>query len=313
MADEEVNASPWDVFINLLAVIALYASVWALLAVLFSFTDLAFPDPLDSRIDLRDDIRYALAVLIIFFPAYVWSWRAIELDLVANPDKRRRWLRTCPIYLTLFLAGMLALGDLSCLVYYFLTGELTVRFILKVVAIAIVAGSTFWFYLHALRRAPGPFPPATRLFAYACYAAVAIAIVAGFAVAGSPRQARLQRLDNRRLEDLADIQRNIVDYWQRKRVLPASLDRLNDDIAGFHPPTDPETNRGYDYRATSSLAFELCADFARSDHDVRHNIGRWGWQLRESADAWNHDAGHYCFTRTIDPTRYPLPPTTTSP
>jgi hypothetical protein len=306
VTDDEIKASPWDVFINLLAVIALYAAMWAALALLFSFVDLALPDPADRQIDIRDSIRGSLAVLIIFFPAYVWAWRTIEVDLATNPEKRRRWLRTCPIYLTLFLAGLLALGDLSYLVYYFLTGDLTLRFVLKVAAIGTVAGSVLAFYLHFLRREPGRFARGTRLFAYATCATVAIAVVAGFAIAGSPRQARLQRLDTKRIEDLAEIQRNVVDYWRRKRVLPASLDKLNDDLAGFTAPLDPESNRAYEYRATGSTWFELCADFALKDDDARHTAARWAWSIANGPDtAWNHEAGHFCFNRTIDPSRYP--------
>lgn len=306
MTEEQAKSSPWDVFINLLAAIALYAAMWSVLSLLFSFIDLRLPDPADRPLDLRDDIRSALAVLIIFFPAYVWAWRTIEIDLAANPDKRRRWLRTCPIYLTLFLAGLFALGDLSYVVYYFLTGDLTSRVILKVAAIGLVAGAVFGFYLYLLRREPGIFAPGARLFGYtSCLMAVAVAI-AGFGVAGSPTRARLQRLDAKRIQNLADIQTKLVSYWQQKRNLPRSIDDLNDDLGGFTAPSDPETRQPYDYRATGATSFDLCANFALKDYDVRRTVYVW---VPESDggynSAWNHDAGHVCFTRTIDPSRNP--------
>jgi len=306
VTDEQAKSSPWDVFINLLAVIALYAAMWSVLSLLFSFIDLRLPDPADRPLDLRDSIRSALAVLIIFFPAYVWAWRTIEVDLAANPEKRRRWLRTCPIYLTLFLAGLFALGDLSYVVYYFLTGDLTSRVILKVAAIGLVAGAVFGFYLYLLRREPGIFAPGARLFGYAsCLMAVAVAVV-GFEVAGSPTRARLQRLDAKRIQSLADIQTKLVNYWQQKRNLPRSIDELNDDLGGFTAPSDPETHQPYEYRATGATSFDLCADFALKDYDVRRTVYVW---VPESDggynSAWNHDAGHVCFTRTIDPSRNP--------
>ncbi len=305
MTNEEPKTSPWDVFINLLAVIGLYASVWSALALVFAFVEVALPDPLDSPLDIRDGIRYALAILIIFFPASVWAWREIEIDLAANPEKRRRWLRTCPIYLTLFLGGLLALGDLSCVVYYFLTGDLTLRFLLKVVAIGVVTVSIFAFYLRALRREPGQFTVGTRLFGYAACGATLIVVVIGFAIAGSPTQARVQRLDTQRLDDLAQIQGKVLDYWKRQRVLPASLDKLDDDLSEWSAPKDPVSNQGYDYRATGSTSFELCADFARKEEDARRTAGRRAWKIRSSPDIWNHEAGHFCFSRTIDPSRYP--------
>jgi hypothetical protein len=305
VTNEEPKTSPWDVFINLLAVIALYASVWAALALLFAFIEIALPELADGQIDIRDNVRYALAVLIIFFPAYVWAWREIEIDLAGNPEKRRRWLRTCPIYLTLFLAGLLALGDFSCAVYYFLTGDLTLRFILKVAAIAVVTVSLFAFYLHTMRREPGQFRRGARLFAYAACATTLIVVFVGFAIAGSPTQARQRRLDTQRLNDLAQIQVNVLDYWKRQRILPASLDKLDDDLSDWSVPKDPVSNKVYDYRATGSTSFELCADFARKDDDARHTVGREAWKIRDSPDIWNHEAGHFCFSRAIDPSRYP--------
>ena len=45
--------------IHLLAVIALYVSVYGALSLLFQFTNLALPDPLDRQIDVRDYIPMA--------------------------------------------------------------------------------------------------------------------------------------------------------------------------------------------------------------------------------------------------------------
>ncbi len=59
-------------------------------------------------------------------------------------------------------------------------------------------------------------------------------------------------------------------------------------------------------RATGANSFDVCADFALKDYDVRRTVYVW---VPESDggynSAWNHDAGHVCFTRTIDPSRNP--------
>ncbi len=302
MNDEEIKGSPWDVFIHLLAVIALYASIAGALTTMFQYVNLVFPDPMDVGIDVRNWIREGVALLVIFFSAYVWAWRSIEIDLAANPGKRRLWIRTCPIYLTLFLAGLFALGDLACLVYYFMGGDLTSRFLLKVTAILAVSGAVFWFYLNALRREPGPLPRATRTFVYSIAAVVGAIVITGFATAGSPARARLARLDVNRIEDLRNIQFQIIRYWQSKAVLPASLDQLRDELSGFSPPHDPENRKPYGYRVTSPTSFELCTDFALTDFDTRRSLPQW---LRNDDTVWNHQAGHVCFTRTIDPALYP--------
>ncbi|MDO8433762.1 MAG: DUF5671 domain-containing protein [Candidatus Binatus sp.] len=304
MKEKEIEGSLWDVFIHVLAVIALYVSIVGALTVLFQYVNLSLTDTADVEVDVRDRIRWGVASLLIFFPAYVWAWRLIEMDLSENPEKKKLWVRTCPIYLTLFLAGLLALSDLACLVYYFMSGDLTSRFLLKVIAVLLVSGAVLWFYLSALRRVPGPLPSATRAFAYATFLLVGLLVIAGFATAGSPSRAHLARLDVTRIENLQDIQREIVEYWQNKMALPTSLDQLSDSISGFSPPRDPATSASYGYHAVSPTSFELCADFALRDFDTEHTLPSWT-RMRLGKIYWNHEAGHFCFSRTIDPARHP--------
>jgi Domain of unknown function (DUF5671) len=299
-SDERARGTPWDVFIHLLAVIALYASISGALILAFQFANLALPDPTEHSCEAHDWVRQGVAWLLIFFPTYVWAWRSIEADLAANPGKRRLWIRTCPIYFTLFVAGLLALGDLACLVYYFMSGELTARFILKLAAILVVSGGVLWFYRDALRREPGPLPVGTRVLAYVASGAAALLVIAGFAVAGSPARARLARLDATRIANLDTIQDKIVGYWRNKAVLPTSLDQLTDPLSGFAAPRDPESKRPYGYRVFNPTSFQLCANFSLSNFHVPSQ----SWPS-QSGRFWNHSAGHVCFTRTIDPDRYP--------
>ena len=56
------------------------------------------------------------------------------------------------MYLTLFVAAGVLIGDLTTLVYNVLGGELTVRFLLKVATVAAIAGAIFSHYLLDLRR-----------------------------------------------------------------------------------------------------------------------------------------------------------------
>jgi uncharacterized protein DUF5671 len=316
LSQELTKGSPWDVFIHLLAVVTLYCSAYATLTLLFQYINLALPDPLDDRVAVSDYVRYAVALLIVSFPAYCWAWHAIEVDLAANPGKRRLWVRTCPIYLTLFLAGLLILGDLVCLIYYFLGGDLASRFALKIAAILLVAGAVFSFYRNALRRAPGDFPAATRYFAYGVATLLTALAATGFVIVGAPSGARAMRFDSEKAQDLANLQSQIVSYWQRKGTLPASLDLLSDSISGYTPPTDPQSKAPYGYRVTGTASFELCADFnAKADEKVRSPEA---WMIPErpgryAATNWNHPSGHMCFARTIDEVRYPRGKPTAGP
>jgi hypothetical protein len=60
----------------------------------------------------------------------------------------RKWLT----YLTLLVAASAIVGDGVTLVYNLLSGELTTRFILKVVVVAIIAAAVFGYYTWSNRR-----------------------------------------------------------------------------------------------------------------------------------------------------------------
>jgi hypothetical protein len=59
----------------------------------------------------------------------------------------RKWLT----YITLYIATGIIIGDLITLLTYVLNGDLTLRFVLKVLAVLLIAGSIFGYYLWDLR------------------------------------------------------------------------------------------------------------------------------------------------------------------
>lgn len=300
----------------LLATILLYGSAWSVGSLLFAYINVAFPDPLNYYYDAGGAIRWALALLIIIFPVYFWVARVLFKDTEQDAAKRdikvRKWL----LYLTLFLAALLIIGDLVALIYNFLQGEITMRFLLKVLSILAIGAAIFWYYLYDLRRAAGTFSTAAKWFIRGVLAAVVIIVVAGIVIAGSPFKQRAVRFDQQKVSDLQNIQYQIVNYWQAKGVLPKTLDDLRDPIMGFVPPQDPESGAAYTYTTSGKLSFELCAEFHYSS--AEEQVGGMASRAVPAAPApivgtgrggivetWDHAAGHACFPRTIDPQRYP--------
>jgi hypothetical protein len=135
----------------------LYTSAYNLGSLAFDFVNLAIPDPVwfDSGFDYvasaREGIRWSVSALIVAFPVFLYtSWltsRAIGRDPVKRASKIRRWLT----YLTLFIAATVLIADVTTLIYNLLGGELTMRFVLKVLTVAVIAGTVFTFYLRDLR------------------------------------------------------------------------------------------------------------------------------------------------------------------
>jgi hypothetical protein len=148
--------SAQEVFTYALLFTALYVSAFNLVALVFHFIDLAIVEPrfTDVPQGLRayEAMRGNIAALIVAFPLFFFLFRAIERGLAADPTQRdskpRKWLT----YLTLFIAAGVLIGDLSGLVYRLLGGDLTIRFLLKVAAVGVIAGGVFAYFLSDIRR-----------------------------------------------------------------------------------------------------------------------------------------------------------------
>lgn len=301
------QTSPKDVFLQLFSIAGLYAAAGSLVALLFEYVNVLVPDPLAyyGPEGSYSSIRWALASLVIVFPLYIGSIWFLERNYAVNPAAReiktRKWL----VYFTLFLAALIMAGDFVALVYALLNGDLTLRFALKALAVLLIVGTIFAQYLAAMRE--GGRSKAMRICAWGAIGAVLIAIVYGFFLVGSPQEERLRQFDLRRTNDLQTIQSEIVNYRMVKGRLPASLHDLKDDIRGFVPPADPVTSVPYRYTVKGPLSFELCATFERASDASAPQVAKPAYPRGNAIEEnWSHGAGETCFSRTIDPERYPI-------
>jgi hypothetical protein len=147
------SLSAREAFTYLLLFSTLYVVAFQLGSLLFDFINQAFPDPASSVNERfsRDSIRFSVSSLIVALPVFLYMSRLTNRETTLDPTKRmspvRRWLT----YLTLFIAACVLLGDVTTLVYSVLGGELTTRFVLKVIVVAAIAGTVFWYYVSDLR------------------------------------------------------------------------------------------------------------------------------------------------------------------
>lgn len=280
-----------EAFLYLLLFATLYLSAWHVGSLLFDLINLAFPDPADApyaRDRSGSSMRWSVAGLVIAFPVFVFVARHLARELDDSPVRRlsavRRWLT----YLTLFVAATVLIGDMIVLVYNLLGGELSVRFLLKVLVVAVIAGTVFGWYLQDLRRAERETTGASgagRRVLGAAAVVVLATLVAAVVVIKPPSAERDVRLDNRREQDLARIARLVDAYYRRTGALPGNLEALATPGTGL--PGDPVGGAPYEFEATGDRGYRLCAQFATDT--ARDQRRPWG------GDAWLHGAGRHCF------------------
>jgi hypothetical protein len=331
---EHKKITPLFFFLSLGTVVALIASVSAFLNLAFETLNHALPDVLTDSFTYGyanysySGVRSALALLIIIFPVYLvlerfWSSAGRKSDLFKGNEILRRWA----IYLILFLSSITAIVDLVVLVRYFVSGEITTRFILKVAITLIAAGIAGWYYIREISL-----QKERKWFGIIGSILVVGVIIWSFSVIGSPFHQRKLRIDQRRVDDLQSIQWQVISYWQQKEKLPAALTDISTPLSGFVIPQDPEFQKGrvYEYAKTGDKSFELCATFdlpmpkgwVPGSTGGVYPMAFGGDTMRDVAvsavapypgvggDSWDHDAGYKCFARTIDPDVYPPFPKT---
>jgi hypothetical protein len=311
---DKPRTTPKDFFLWAGAMVALYWSVIAFIFLVFNYIDYAFPNALSylAQNPYDSGVGNEMAAIVVLFPVYVVLMWLIRRDAARDISRKEIWVRRWALILTLFLAGVSIAGDLIVLLSTSFSGnELTAGFLLKTLILLLVAAGIF---MHFIADFWGYWDKNLRYNRFAGAAAgllLALTVIAGFVMFGTPWQAREYRLDAQRVADLRNVQLYILQYWQSKDALPANLTDLNDPISSSEVPTDPQSGSQYGYKITGTTSFELCADFNASDYSATpytqpepanlYGVSSGGG----ISDYWGHAAGYICFDRTIDPQRYP--------
>lgn len=307
------KAGPKDFFLWLGAMVALYSSVVAFLTLTFEYINNAFPDPLAYSYDpYSGSIKFAIATLVVASPLFLVLMRIIRSDIAKVPEKADIWVRRWALYLTVFIAGFTVATDLVTLIYYFLDGEITMRFALKVLIVLLVAGAGLLHFLADIWGYWLSYPKRALYVSYAVGILIVATIASGFLIIGSPMDARLYKFDDQKVSDLQNIQWQVVNFYQQKGKVPASLQELVDPISGWTLPADPQTGEQYSYKADGT-SFQLCANFNKESRLGALGVSRPMQSIKEPGvdgdlafSPWNHGSGVMCFDRNIDSERYPL-------
>lgn len=320
-------------FLSLGVLSTLITSVVSFLNLVFETLNKRFPDVLNSTYQYGystyeyEGIRMALATLIIVFPIFMvvsYFWRKFsQMEMGLIDEIIKKWV----MYIILFLSSLIVAIDLVTLVRYFISGEITLRFVLKVITVMVVAGLIGFYYIFLLKEKEGFRSKTGMIFAVTGIVLVLASVIYSFAIIGSPTKQRLLRLDNRRVEDLQNMQYQIINFWQQKERLPKDLTELTNPISGYSLPVEPEFEKGkkYEYNVKGLLEFELCATFSepmpkgwreysngggfpmmpRAVYEKDISVSSYPYPGAGVNESWDHQEGRTCFTRKIDKDIYP--------
>lgn len=152
------SGSAKDAFLYLLSFSTLATWTIGLGAVVFTLIERWIKDPVSQNnyyASTYYQMADSLACIIVAFPVYLFTMRYITREVDIHPEKLESPVRKWLTYIALLIAAGIVVGDLITFLTYFLRGELTARFVAKVVTTLVIAGGVFWYYMGSLaRRAP---------------------------------------------------------------------------------------------------------------------------------------------------------------
>lgn len=292
-----------DAFFHLLTFTTLYSTIIASMVLMFEYLNRLLPDAARQAYYVYSSdfssIRWSLAVVMVSFPLFMFLSRILHREFTKHPEKLFSGIRKWLTYLTLFVTACTLIGDVITLFFYFLDGELSTRFILKVMTVFVLSGLPFWYYFTVVRQEQEKYAtsPVHKVFFGLMSVIVPLVFVWGIFIVGSPMYGREQRFDDQRVSDLRSIQNEILDqvYGDKRYVdsassmtaLPKPLPKSLDEVAENADYTkievkDPKTGVPYEY-IVKGTSYDLCANFGLS-RDQSYDI------------FWNHEAGRHCFT-----------------
>lgn len=245
-------------------------------------------------------LQFGIASLLVFAPVYFVVSKFIYKSLFNGEVKRDSALRRWLTYLILFVSFLVFAGYLVGFIISFLNGELTLKFLLKVITVLAIAATVFSFYFYDIARkeTENKKDKIIKNYFIASLSAVIMVFVGSFFVADNPSFSRNKRLDDNVIGKFNQIDSCIEEYYREKKELPRDLESAKNNCTYLLDKSlaDEVTKKAFEYKVKDGKKYELCADFRTSNKDKKNDDPYYYNQEMKST---SHDKGWQCLERKI--------------
>ena len=289
-----------DFLLNIASIIALYTIVGSTLNLLFTVIGKAYPKITNEHYYYSQSISWPVSILIILFPIFVTIMYFLEKSYGLDSEKRNSGIHKWLTYITIFIGGIILIGDFVTVLYYFIDGqEMTTGFILKALTVLVISLAVFFYFISEVR---GKLNSMSRKVWTVVTAVIILgSIVWGFSVLGSPRTQQLLKYDEQKVNNLQNLNSQVVSYYSEKGTLPNLIKDMENGNY-YIQIMDPQTQKPYEYQKINNTTYNLCAEFNKASDGANQLT-----QPNPDNKSWKHSAGRYCFVQTINPNIYSYP------
>ncbi|MEY3106016.1 MAG: hypothetical protein RIT35_176 [Pseudomonadota bacterium] len=297
MSDDILNTqnTPKLFFYLAIAMISLACVCFSSLTISFELIEY-FSSNSYEKWKLATNTRFPLSVLIISLPTLYLSFYGVKLGIGQAKFSLSSKLFTWMIYIALVISVIVAIIDWSCLVYWFLAGELTTITNLKIGAVAIAAFFTISYLVMLLKNTSG-------FIRYILVGTISLTLLVMIALTfkeiPSISDTRMKKNDIEQTRMLIDLYSDISKYYDTSKSLPADLNALGAKGYRSAQQANKIKKENILYKLTDQNNFELCAKF---NYESFENTRSGSYYYDNSNGSFNrHKQGDNCFKFNLQP------------
>jgi len=140
-----------------------------------------------------------------------------------------------------------------------------------------------------------------RLLVWSAVILVAVSVIAGLYLAGSPGKERSRKFDQQRTEGLRQMADVIDQFYVRTGKLPADVAAIEKMGGGpeyyIGSIRDPQTSAYYEYSPTSATNYTLCATFDQPSDSTDQTAAPYAVPIKSiyGPRDFTHASGRVCF------------------
>lgn len=267
------NHNPKFAFYYLLSLVALIFTAISSAIIIFQIVDKSVNDILvDYAYNNDGGLRFGISALFVAAPIFFLMLRLINNGLRKNELEKDSSLRRWLTYFILFVSAVIILGSLIGILNSFLSGEMTLKFILKALTVFVISALVFSYYFYDIKRENVEKKDNNlKIFFWSSLSLVVIIFVSSLFFVESPQIARQKKLDQIVLNRISTIESMVNSYYDLNHRLPENLQEISSEEGKIYfdqrSLIDPETGEKIEYNKIGDREFEICASFRTSSDD----------------------------------------------
>lgn len=264
-------------FYYLLSLVALIFLAVSAVLIVFQIIDKSIFDVLAyyGSIENQSTLRFGISALLISAPIFFLCVNLINKGLKKGEIDKDSQLRNWLTYFILAVSAVVILGSLVGIINNFLSGEITLKSVLQLITVIIIASLVFSFYLYDIKRDKiSKEDRAIKIFFFSSLALIIIIFISSWFFVESPKVARDRKVDEKVLNNIYSLESYINSYYEQEEKLPEDLSEVKSilGITNFDQfLVDPISGEKIEYKKIGDKEFELCANFRIDSYESERN------------------------------------------